>query len=48
MKAFKYADLPGYAVVTVDGGKVTAEMFAGISKERWRVADLTALRARAA
>jgi 3',5'-cyclic AMP phosphodiesterase CpdA len=48
VKAFEYADLPGYAVVTVDGVRVTAEIFAGISKERWRVADLTALRARAA
>jgi 3',5'-cyclic AMP phosphodiesterase CpdA len=48
VKAFEYADLPGYAVVTVHGGKVTAEIFAGVSKERWRVTDLVALRAQAA
>ena len=45
VKAFEYADLPGYAVVTVDGARVSAEMFAGISKDRWRSVDLTALRA---
>lgn len=47
VKAFEYADLPGYAVVTVDGARVTAEVFAGISRERWRSVDLTELRARA-
>lgn len=47
VRAFEYADLPGYAVVTVDGGRVTAEVFAGISRERWRTVDLTELRARA-
>lgn len=47
VKAFEYADLPGYAVVTVDGARVTAEVFAGIGRERWRTVDLTELRARA-
>lgn len=47
VKAFEYADLPGYAVVTVDGARVTAEVFAGTSRERWRNVDLTELRAKA-
>lgn len=47
VKDFEYADLPGYAVVTVDEGRVTAEVFAGVSRERWRRLDLTALRAKA-
>ena len=41
--AFEYADLPGYAVVTVDGAKVTVKMFAGTGTELWRTVDLTAL-----
>ncbi len=44
VKAFEYADLPGYAVVTVDGAKVTAQMFAGVSRKVWRTVDLSALR----
>ena len=40
---FEYADLPGYAVVTVDGPRVTAEIFAGISRQKWRTVELSAL-----
>lgn len=47
MSDFEYADLPGYAVVTVDGAKVDAEIFAGTSRQRWRTVDLIELRARA-
>jgi hypothetical protein len=47
VRDFEYADLPGYAVVTVEGAMVTAEIFAGTSRERWRTVDLTGLRARA-
>jgi hypothetical protein len=43
VKAFEYADLPGYAVVTVDGARVTAQMYAGFSRQVWRTVDLTAL-----
>lgn len=43
VRAFEYADLPGYAVVTVDGPKVTARMYAGTGREVWRTVDLTAL-----
>ena len=41
--AFQYADLPGYAVVTVDGPRVTARMFAGTSRRAWRNIDLGGL-----
>lgn len=41
--AFDYADLPGYAVVTVNGPRVTAKMFSGTSRNVWRTVDLTAL-----
>lgn len=43
VKAFEYADLPGYAVVTVDGPRVTAQMYAGFSRQVWRTVDLTGL-----
>ncbi|MEO6244207.1 MAG: metallophosphoesterase [Opitutaceae bacterium] len=43
VKAFDYADLPGYAVVTIDGPRVTAKMFSGVSREVWRSVDLSAL-----
>src|SRR5262249_25717584 len=40
VSAFEYADLPGYAVVTVDGPKVTAQMYSGTSRDLWRTVDL--------
>lgn len=43
VQAFEYADLPGYAVVMVDGPKATVKMFAGTGTELWRTVDLTAL-----
>ncbi len=43
VRAFEYADLPGYAVVTVDGARVTVKMFAGSGTALWRTVDLTAL-----
>lgn len=43
VKAFEYADLPGYAVVTVDGPTVTARMYAGAGRQLWRTTDLAAL-----
>lgn len=43
VRAFDYADLPGYAVVTVDGPRVVARMYAGISRTLWRTVDLTGL-----
>ena len=43
VKAFEYADLPGYAVVTVDGPRVTAQMYAGFSRQVWRTVDLAGL-----
>jgi hypothetical protein len=39
---FDYADLPGWAIVTVDGPQVTLQMFAGATRDLWRTVDLTA------
>jgi UDP-2,3-diacylglucosamine pyrophosphatase LpxH len=41
VKAFEYADLPGYAVVDVTPQRVTARIFSGVSRELWRTVDLT-------
>ena len=41
--SFEYADLPGYAVVTVDGARVTAKMYAGTTRNVWRTVELTGL-----
>lgn len=38
--AFEYADLPGYAVVTIDGPKVSARIFPGTTRDVWRTVDL--------
>jgi hypothetical protein len=43
VNAFEYADVPGYAVVTVDGPRVLVKMYAGTSTDLWRTVDLTAL-----
>ena len=43
VNAFEYADLPGYAVVTVDRSRVIVRMYAGTTRELWRTVDLTAL-----
>ena len=43
MPAFDCADLPGYAVVTVAGARVTARMFAGTGRELSRTVELTAV-----
>jgi hypothetical protein len=40
--AFEYADLPGYAVVTVDGPQVLVRMCAGTGTTVWRTARLDA------
>jgi hypothetical protein len=41
--AFDYADLPGYAVVTVAGPQVTLQMHPGTSRTPWRTVNLTAV-----
>jgi hypothetical protein len=43
VNAFEYADLPGYAVVTIDGANVSARMYAGATRDLWRTVDLTSL-----
>jgi hypothetical protein len=37
---FQYADLPGYAVVTVTSDRVTAKIFSGTSRQLWRTVEL--------
>lgn len=44
VRAFEYADLPGYAVISVKGETVKADIYAGASANLWRTVDLTALR----
>jgi len=43
VKQFEYADLPGYAVVTVNGPSVTARVYAGVGQQVWRALELTRL-----
>jgi len=43
VNTFEYADLPGYAVVTVDGPTVTTRMYSGATRDLWRTTDLTGL-----
>ena len=43
VRAFAYADLPGYAVVTVNGPAVTARIFSGTTRLPWRTVDLRQL-----
>jgi hypothetical protein len=40
VKQFEYADLPGYAVVAVNGPAVTAKIYSGVSREVWRTVEL--------
>jgi len=43
VKKFDYADLPGYAVVTVNGSNVEAKIFSGASGQLWRTLQLSTL-----
>lgn len=43
VRHFEYADLPGYAVVTVDGAEVSARIYAGVGRELWRTVALSRL-----
>ena len=43
VRSFDYADLPGYAVLTVRGATVEARIYSGVSREVWRTVDLPAL-----
>jgi hypothetical protein len=37
---FEYADLPGYAVITVNGTAVSAKIYSGVSRTVWREIEL--------
>jgi hypothetical protein len=43
VRAFDYADLPGYAVITVRGAGVQARIYSGISRSLWRTVDLSGM-----
>ena len=43
VKSFEYADLPGYAVIDVTPERVTARVYAGVSRDLWRTVDLTGM-----
>ncbi|RYG67491.1 metallophosphoesterase [bacterium] len=40
---FEYADAPGYAVISVKGDSVEAQIYSGLGKTLWRTRDLSAL-----
>lgn len=43
VREFQYADVPGYAMVSVQGNEVTAEIYAGADGVPWRWLELSAL-----
>jgi hypothetical protein len=43
VKQFQYADLPGYAVVQVNGPRVTALVYPGFGRQGWRTLALSDL-----
>ncbi len=43
VRQFEYADLPGYAVLSVNQERVTAELQPGYSRQVWRSLELTKL-----
>lgn len=43
VKQFQYADLPGYAVVQVNGPRVTAMVYSGVGRQAWRTLALSDL-----
>ena len=43
VRQFEYADLPGYVVVAVNGRRVTARIYSGITRRLWRTLELSEL-----
>jgi len=43
VKEFEYADLPGYAVISVDGDKVRARIYPGLARTAWKTLELSSL-----
>lgn len=43
VKHFDYSDLPGYAVLSVNGDNVEAKIYSGVSRKVWRTIDISAL-----
>jgi hypothetical protein len=40
---FQYADLPGYALIQVNGSRVTAIVYSGVGRQAWRTLALSEL-----
>lgn len=40
MDRFEHANLPGYAVVTVDGAAAEVEIYSGVGRKVWRKRNL--------
>jgi hypothetical protein len=43
VRQFDYADLPGYAVVTVNDADVSARIYSGVGREVWRTVEMAKL-----
>ncbi len=43
VRQFQYANLPGYALVRVDGSRITASIHSGVGPRVWRALNLTKL-----
>jgi len=43
VKQFEYADLPGYAMVSVNGPAVTARVYSGVTRQLWHTLELSQL-----
>jgi hypothetical protein len=43
VKQFQYADLPGYAVIRINGPQVTATVYPGVGRQPWRTLALSDL-----
>ncbi len=43
VRQFQYADLPGYAVLGINGPQVSATVYSGVTRDVWRTLNLTEL-----
>ncbi len=43
IRHFEYADMAGYGIVFVNNGIVTADLYTGLGKRKWRTLNLSAL-----
>jgi len=43
VRQFDYANLPGHAVITVNGTEVSARIYSGVGRELWRTVEMSKL-----